>query len=106
MTVDRFGHCSQSVAGLQGVVAIVDVCGVLEGQAALQIVLVKVHVSADVVILQDLLLIVEPAQLRVGVASNRELYAGIMPLLGLSQPQDHGRNCKGESEKEFLNATN
>lgn len=67
---------------------------VLEGQAALQIVLEEVHLGADVVILQDLLVIVEPTQLGVGVASNRELYAGIMALLGLSQSQDDRRNCR------------
>lgn len=69
-------------------------CWVLEGQAALQIVLEEVHLSADVVILQNLLVIVEPTQLRVRVASNRELYAGIMALLGLSQSQDDWRNCR------------
>lgn len=95
VTVDWFGHGSQTVTGLQGVVAVVDVCRVLEGQAALQIVLVEVHLSADVVVLQDLLMIVEPSQLRVGVASNRELDAGIVALLGLSQPQDHWGNCRG-----------
>lgn len=94
VTVDWFGHCSQTVTGLQGVVAIVNVRWVLEGQAALQIVLEEVHLGADVVILQDLLVIVEPAQLGVGVASNRELYAGIMALLGLSQSQDDWRNCR------------
>lgn len=82
-------------------------CRVLEGQAALQIVLVEVHLGADVVILQDLLVIVEPAQLRVGVASNRELYAGVMALLGLSQPQDHWGNCRGEKQysDELVNPT-
>lgn len=94
VTVDWFGHCSQTVTGLQGVVAVVDVCRVLEGQAALQVVLVEVHLGADVVILQDLLVIVEPAQFRVGVAANRELDAGVMALLGFSQPQDHWRNCR------------
>lgn len=95
VTVDWFGHCSQTVTGLQGVVAVVDVCRVLEGQAALQVVLVEVHLGADVVVLQYLLVVVEPAQLGMGVASHRELDAGVVSLLGLSQPQDRWGNWRG-----------
>ena len=96
MTIHCLGDCSQRVAGLKSVVAIVDVCWVLEGQTALQIVLVEVHVSSDVIVLENLLLLVEPAQLGMGVTPNRELNAGIMALLGLSQSQDDWRNCSEE----------
>ena len=69
---------------------------VLEGQTALQVVLVEVHVSSDVLILLNLLLFVEPAQLGVRVTTNREFNAGIKALLRLSQSQDDRRNCSGE----------
>lgn len=95
-------HClcnsSQWVAGLQSVVAIVDVGRGLEGQAALQIVLVEVHLSSNVVILLNLLLLVEPTQLRMWVTPHGELDAGVMALLGLSQSQDDWRNWE-TSEK-------
>lgn len=58
VTIHWFGDCSQRVTGLQRVVAIVEVGRVLYGQAALQIVLVEVHLGSNVVILQDLLLVV------------------------------------------------
>lgn len=94
VTIHGLSDCSQRVAGLQSVVAIVDMCWVLEGQAAFKIILVEVHLSSDVVVLQDLLLLVEPAQLRMGVTPNRELDAGIVALFGLSQSQDDWRNCR------------
>lgn len=85
VTIHCLGDRSQRVAGLQSVVAVVDVCWVLEGEAALQIVLVEVHLSPNVVVLQNLLLLVEPAQLGMGVTPNRELDAGVVALLRLSQ---------------------
>lgn len=91
VTVHRLGHCSQGIAGLQGVVAVVEVCRVPEAEAALQIVLIEIHVCFDVLILDDLLLLVEPTQLGVGVAAHRELDAGIVALLGLGQRQDDWR---------------
>lgn len=93
VTVHRLGDRSQRVAGLQGVVAVVDVRRVLEGQAALQIVLVEVHLGSDVLVLEDLLLLVEPAELGEGVTPDRELDAGVVALLGLCQSQDDWRNC-------------
>lgn len=99
MTVHCLGDRSQRVAGFQGVVAIVDVCWVLEGQTSLQIILIEVHLSADIIILEDLLLLVEPAQLRMWVTPNRELDASIVALLGFSQPQDDWRNCEEEVKK-------
>lgn len=99
MTIHRLGDRSQRVAGLQSVVAIVDVRWVLESQTALQIVLVEVHLSSDVLILEDLLLLVEPAQLGVRVTPNRELDAGIVTLLRFSQSQDDWRNCREEGKK-------
>lgn len=101
MAVHRLGDPSQRVAGLQGVVAVVDVGGVLEGETALQVVLVVVHLRADVFVLQDLLLLVEPAQLRVGVAPHGELDAGVMALLGLRQYQDDRRNWEEEKRKRL-----
>lgn len=98
MTVHCLCDCSQWVAGLQSIVAIVDVCRGLEGQAALQIVLVEVHLSSNVVILLNFLLLVEPTQLRMWVAPHGELNAGVMALLGLSQSQDDWRNW-GKSEE-------
>lgn len=92
MTVHCLCDCSQWVACLQSIVAIVDVCRGLEGQAALQIVLVEVHLSSNVVILLNFLLLVEPTQLRMWVAPHGELDAGVMALLGLSQSQDDWRN--------------
>lgn len=112
MTIHRLGDCSQRVAGLQSVVAVVDVCWVLEGQAALQVVLVEVHLGPNVVVLQNLLLLVEPAQLGMGVTPNRELDAGVVALLRLSQSQDDRRNCrkkeshsKGYSSPDYCVAT-
>lgn len=102
VTIHCLGHCSQRVTGLQSVVAIVDVCWGLEGQTALQIVLVEVHLSSNVVVLQNLLLLVEPAQLGMGVTPNRELDAGIVAFLGLSQSQDDWRDCR-ETEKKSYN---
>lgn len=101
MTIHRLGHCSQRVTGLQSVVAVVDVCWGLEGQTALQIVLVEVHLSSNVVILQNLLLLVEPAQLGMGVTPNRELDAGIVALLWLSQSQDDWRDCREKEKKSY-----
>lgn len=98
VTIHRLGDRSQSVAGLQGIVAIVDVSWVLEGQTALEIVLVEVHFSPDVVIFNNFLLFVEPAQLGLGVTPNREFNAGIKPLLRLSQSQDDWRNCSGKGD--------
>lgn len=92
VSVHGFGDGAQSVAGFQGVVAVVDVGGVLEGQAALQVVLVEVHLCPDVLVLQDLLLLVEPAQLGVGVTPYGELDAGVVTLLRLRQPHDDRRN--------------
>lgn len=94
MTIHCLGDRSQRVACLQSVVAIVDMRWVLKGQAALQIVLVEVHLSSDVLILENLPLLVEPTQLGMGVASNCELDAGIVALLGLSQSQDNWRDCE------------
>lgn len=99
MTIHCLGDRSQRVAGLQSVVAVVDVRWVLKGQTALQIVLVEVHLSSNVLVLENLLLLVEPAQLWMGVTPNRELDAGIVALLGLSQSQDDWRNCSGEEKK-------
>lgn len=103
MTVHRLGDRPQRVARLQGVVAVVDVRWVLEGQAALQVVLVEVHLGADVAALENLLLLVEPAQLRVRVTPNRELDAGVVALLRFRQSQDDWRNCSegGETRKEI-----
>lgn len=98
VTIHRLGDRSQSVAGLQGIVAIVDVSWVLEGQTALEIVLVEVHFSPDVVIFNNFLLFVEPAQLGLGVTPNCEFNAGIKPLLRLSQSQDDWRNCSGKGD--------
>lgn len=72
---------------------------VLEVETALQIVLVEVHLSSDVVVLLNLLLLVEPAQLWMGVTPHGELNAGIMALLWLSQPQDDWRNCREDGKK-------
>lgn len=102
MTVHRLCDSSQSVAGLQGVVAIVDVRRVLEGETALQVVLVVVHLSANVVILLNLLLLVEPAQFGMGVAPHGELDAGVMALLRLSQSQDDWRNWRRKRGKDLL----
>lgn len=101
VTVHCLADCSQRVAGLQSVVAIVDVCWVLKGQAALQIVLVEVHLSSNVVILQNLLLLVEPTQLRMRVTADCELNARIVALLWLGQPHNDWRNCTKE-EKKFI----
>lgn len=98
MTIHCLCDCSQWVAGLQSVVAIVDVRRGLEGQAALQIVLVEVHLSSNVVILLNLLLMVEPTQLRMWVTPHGELDAGVMALLGLSQSQDDWRNWEKSEE--------
>lgn len=98
MTIHCLCDCSQWVAGLQSVVAIVDVRRGLEGQAALQIVLVEVHLSSNVVILLNLLLLVEPTQLRMWVTPHGELDAGVMALLGLSQSQDDWRNWEKSEE--------
>lgn len=82
-------HClgggAQEVGGLQGIVAIVVVCGVLEGQAALQVVLEDVHLRAHIVTLRDLLALVEPAQGGVGGATHRELDAGVVTPLRFVQ---------------------
>lgn len=86
VTIHWFGNCSQRVTGLQRVVAIVEVRRILYGQAALQVVLVEVHLGSDVVILQDLLLVVEPAQFGMRVTADRELYASVVALLGFGQP--------------------
>lgn len=94
MPVHRLCDRSQGVAGLQSVVAIVDVGRGLEGQTALQIVLVEVHLRSNVVILLNLLLLVEPTQLRMWVTAHSELDAGVVALLGLSQPHDDWRNWK------------
>ncbi len=101
MTVHCLGDRSQRVAGFQSVVAVVDVCWVLKGQTALQIVLVEVHLSSNVLVLENLFLLVEPAQLWMGVTPNCELDAGIVALLWLSQPQDDWRNCIEEGKKPF-----
>lgn len=61
MPVHSFGDGTQKVAGFQGVVAVVVVGGVTEGEAALQIVLVDLHLRADVITHRDLLVLVEPA---------------------------------------------
>lgn len=98
VTVHCLCDCSQWVAGLQSVVAIVDVRRGLEGQAALQIVLVEVHLSSNVVILLNLLVLVEPTQLRMWVTPHGELDAGVMALLGLSQSQDDWRNWEKNEE--------
>lgn len=104
MPVHRLCDRSQRVAGLQGVVAVVDVRGVLEGQAALQVVLVKVHLGPDVVVLLNLLLLVEPAQLGMGVPPHGELDAGVVALLGLGESQDDWRNW-GEGTRRGLSCT-
>lgn len=101
MTVHRLCDCSQSVAGLQGVVAVVDVRRVLEGETALQVVLVVLHLGANVVVLLNLLVFVEPAQLGMGVAPHGELNAGVMALLGLSQSQDDWRDWEEEMRKRL-----
>lgn len=101
VTVHRLCDCSQGVAGLQGVVAIVDVRRVLEGETALQVVLEVVHLRANVVVLLDLLLLVEPAQLGMGVAPHGELDAGVVAPLGLSQSQDDWRNWEEEKRKRL-----
>lgn len=101
MTVHRLCDCSQRVAGLQGVVAIVDVRRVLEVETALQVVLEVFHIGANVVVLLNLLLLVEPAQLGMGVAPHGELDAGVVPPLGLSQSQDDWRNWEEEKRKRL-----
>lgn len=101
VTIHCLGDRSQGVAGLQSVVPIVDMCGVVESQTALQIVLVEVHLSSDVVTLDNLLLLVEPTEFWVRVPPNRELNAGVEALLRLGQSQDYWRNCS-ERLKETL----
>ncbi len=72
---------------------------VLKGQTALKIVLEEVHLSTDVAVLENLLLLVVPTQLGMGVAPNCKLDAGIMALLRFSQSQDHWRNCRKKVKK-------
>lgn len=84
VSINCLGDGSKRVAGLQSVVAIVNVCGVLESQTTLQIVLVEGHLSTDVLALENLLLPVEPAQLGVGVSPNCELNASVMAPLRFS----------------------
>lgn len=90
--IHRFCNCSKRVAGLQSVVPVVDVCWVSKVEAALRIVLVEVHLGADILILDYLLLLVEPAKLGMRITTDCEFDAGIMALLGLSQSQDDRRN--------------
>lgn len=103
MTINGLCDLPQGVAGLQSVIAVVDVCWILKDQAALQVVLVEFHLGPDVVVLNDLLLLEEPFQFGVRVASHCELDAGVETLLRLGQSQDDWGNCtKKEGKKKLL----
>lgn len=67
-------------------------CWVLKNQAAFQVILVVLHLRADIFALQDLTVLVEPAQCGMGKAPHGELNAGVMALFWFIQLQDYWRN--------------
>lgn len=67
-------------------------CWVLKSQAAFQVILVVCHLRADIFVLQDLAVLVEPAQCGMGKAPHGELDAGEMAIFRLIQLQNYWRN--------------
>lgn len=102
MTIHHLRDCPQRVFGLQSVVAVVNVCRVLEDQTALQIVLVGVRLGSDVIVQKNLLVLMEPAQLGLGVTPNGELDTSIMAFFRFGQSQDDRRNCSEEKKKDLV----
>lgn len=82
---------AQAVVDYEGVVAVVEVGGLVEGQAAVglgAVALVSDHLGEDVHGLLQLGAIVEPADVGGGVPINREGEAPVMLRHGVAQLQD------------------
>lgn len=94
--VYSFDSHAQEVASLQCVVAIVVVGGVLKHQASLPIVLISLHVWADVFGLLDLLALVEPPQGGQWLPADGEDHTCVVPSLGFLELYDDRRNYRKE----------
>lgn len=85
--------CAELVVCHQLVLAVVDVCGVLQLQATIQLtLLVFVETCLQIAMLNEQLTAVVPLQRGQGVTTHQEGDAPVQVLLGLLQMHDGGRD--------------